>query len=56
MAVDTVRKYSDTLTIFLLKGAMPEKYRERQDLNLSGKISLADLVTGSMAADEGAKE
>ena len=48
VAVDTVRKYSDTLTIFLLKGAMPEKYRDRQDVNLSGKVSLADLVTGSM--------
>lgn len=27
--VGTVRKYSDTLLIFLLKGARPEKYRER---------------------------
>lgn len=27
----TVRKYSDTLLIFLLKGAKPEKYRERTD-------------------------
>lgn len=25
----TIRKYSDTLLIFLLKGAVPEKYRER---------------------------
>ena len=25
----TVREYSDTLLIFLMKGAMPEKYRER---------------------------
>lgn len=25
----TVRKYSDTLLIFLLKGAKPAKYRER---------------------------
>lgn len=56
VAVDTVRKYSDTLTIFLLKGAMPEKYRDRQDVNMSGKVSLVDLVAGSMAADEGAKE
>ena len=29
-----VRKYSDTLLIFLLKGAMPEKYRERIDSNV----------------------
>lgn len=27
--VGNVRKYSDTLLIFLLKGARPEKYRER---------------------------
>jgi hypothetical protein len=27
--VDNVLEYSDTLLIFLLKGAMPEKYRER---------------------------
>ena len=27
--VGTIRKYSDTLLIFLLKGARPEKYRER---------------------------
>ncbi len=26
-----VRKYSDTLLIFLLKGAKPEKYRERRE-------------------------
>lgn len=25
----TVRKFSDTLAIFLLKGAMPDKYKER---------------------------
>lgn len=31
MQVSTVRKYSDTLLIFLLKGAKPEKYRERYE-------------------------
>ena len=30
--VGTVRKYSDTLLIFLLKGAKPEKYRERHEV------------------------
>lgn len=43
----TVRKYSDTLAIFLLKGAKPEKYRERQDVNVTGTI---DLVSAIMAA------
>lgn len=32
----TVRKYSDTLAIFLLKGAMPEKYRENSRMELTG--------------------
>lgn len=31
-----VRKYSDTLLIFLLKGGMPEKYREKMDRTPSG--------------------
>lgn len=31
-----VRKYSDTLLIFILKGLRPEKYRERSDARLSG--------------------
>lgn len=32
-----IREYSDTLLIFLLKGAMPEKYKERQQTELTGK-------------------
>lgn len=32
----TVRKYSDTLAIFLLKGAMPDKYREKTSMELTG--------------------
>lgn len=31
-----VRRYSDTLAIFLLKGAMPDKYRERLSAEHSG--------------------
>lgn len=34
--VGVVRKYSDTLLIFLMKGVMPEKYRERQSIEHSG--------------------
>lgn len=33
----TIREYSDTLTIFLLKGGKPEKYRERVSQELTGK-------------------
>lgn len=32
----TIRKYSDTLAIFLLKGAMPDKYRENSRMELTG--------------------
>jgi hypothetical protein len=32
--VGTIREYSDTLLIFLLKGARPERYRERVDLTV----------------------
>lgn len=32
-----IRKFSDTLLIFLLKGARPEKYRDRQQLEHVGK-------------------
>jgi hypothetical protein len=51
----TVKKYSDTLMIFLLKGARPEKYRENLKLTGNGengevlvkvmgpKTSLSDL-------------
>ena len=34
--VGTVQKYSDTLLIFLLKGALPDKYRERYAAEISG--------------------
>jgi hypothetical protein len=31
-----IRKYSDTLLIFLMKGAMPDKYKERTSTELTG--------------------
>ncbi len=34
--VDTIRRYSDTLLIFLLKARRPEMYRERVDHSLTG--------------------
>jgi hypothetical protein len=43
----TVRTYSDTLAIFLLKGAMPEKYRERQETKHEAGVSLAELIAQS---------
>lgn len=43
--IGTIRKYSDTLLIFTLKGCRPEKYRERQDVKASVHLgSITDLV------------
>jgi hypothetical protein len=39
--VGTVRRFSDTLLIFLLKGAKPEKYRDRTDVRHSGAVAVA---------------
>jgi hypothetical protein len=36
-------EYSDTLLIFLLKGARPDVYRERTDVRHSGKIDVSKL-------------
>lgn len=51
----TVRKYSDTLLIFLLKGRRPDKYRERVSIDVNKLDSdidreLAKLAAGSQAA------
>lgn len=32
--VGTIREYSDTLLIFLMKGALPTKYRERVEITM----------------------
>lgn len=36
VVTDTVKDYSDTLMIFLLKGGKPAKYRERQEISGPG--------------------
>jgi hypothetical protein len=46
----TVRKYSDTLLIFLLKGAKPEKYRERIDSNVNHSGNLSSLTDEQVEA------
>ena len=48
--IGAVRKYSDTLLIFLLKGARPEKYRERSDVRHSGKIDIGKLSDDELRA------
>ncbi len=39
-----VRKFSDTLLIFLLKGGMPEKYKERATVEHSGNVTLTQIL------------
>jgi len=50
-----VRKYSDTLAIFLLKAHNPDKYRENAKLELSGRVEMADVIMAArMRADSDA--
>ena len=37
-------EYSDTLLIFLMKGVMPDKYRERQSVDLNSKVEVKDVT------------
>lgn len=40
----TVRKYSDTLAIFLLKAHRPDRFRENSKLELAGRLELSTLT------------
>lgn len=40
----TIRKYSDTLLIFLMKGAMPNKYRDNATVEVKGNVSLIERL------------
>lgn len=42
--VGSIRKYSDTLLIFALKGAMPDKYGDKTKVEHSGTIDVADRL------------
>jgi hypothetical protein len=48
--IATMRKYSDTLLIFLLKGRKPERYRER--VEHSGRLTLEQIIADSWRGDE----
>jgi hypothetical protein len=59
-AFSRAKRESDTLTIFLLKSHRPERYRERQDLNLNVRDvdaaierQLARVAVGSEAPATG---
>lgn len=53
--VGVIRKYSDTLLIFLLKGNRPTKYRERVDVTFQARElaeRLASEVGGGVTAED----
>lgn len=47
----TVRKYSDTLAIFLLKAHAPDKYRENSRVELSGKLDINTMSAEEIEAE-----
>ena len=51
----TIRRYSDTLLIFLLKAAYPEKYRERVDVNAQVNVTV-DVADRLVRARERERE
>ncbi len=46
-----VRKYSDTLAIFLLKAHNPEKYRENSRVELAGSVELKRMGDAEIDAE-----
>ena len=63
--VDTIKRYSDTLTMFLLKAHRPEKFRDNVQVEHSGEIdggapSKIELVvvptSKGVEGDDGSKE
>jgi hypothetical protein len=49
--VATIRKYSDTLAIFLLKGALPDKYRENSKVELTGNLNVTSMSDEEILAE-----
>ena len=41
--VGTIREYSDTLLIFMLKAVRPEKFRDRSEVKRTGKVDVSKL-------------
>ena len=52
----TVREYSDTLLFFLLKGAMPEKYRDDYRAEHTGSADLLEWLAAGRARVAEARE
>lgn len=45
--IATIRKYSDTLAIFLLKAHAPDKYRERQHIEHAGQVDIVNVLNAA---------
>jgi hypothetical protein len=43
----TIRRYSDTLLIFLMKGAMPEKYKDRVEQRIQVSVDIASRLAAA---------
>lgn len=48
--VGVERKFSDTLLIFMLKGANPDKYADRLKQDLTGKMQISDMADEDLNA------
>jgi hypothetical protein len=51
--IATMKEYSDTLAIFLLKAHDPEKYRERSDVSVKGEVSIAQAIVAARQRSSG---
>ena len=49
--VASVRKYSDTLAIFLLKAHDPDKYRDRSSVDLKANVNINEMSEAELAAE-----
>ena len=55
IATTTIRRYSDNLLMFLIKGDRPEKYREKYEVTGAGGQPIQVLVANYAAPDPGKK-
>lgn len=49
----TIRRYSDTLALATLKARRPERWKDRNETELKGRLTLEQLVDASMKPDAG---
>lgn len=52
VVMDTVKEYSDTLAIFLLKSHNPEKYRDNSKVELAGGVKAELRIVSEFDGDD----